>query len=113
MSRIYLLLNSGMTVEAVSMKRVWLDAGVPVTVGPGLTLCASFDVKDDSYIPVVTVQSPRARIDYPIPESSLLDISAWAGLKALPRAVEFSSAGRPLRLLVEFISTDSQARWSA
>ncbi len=106
-------MNADISFSVSGRRRHWFEAGVPVAIAPAFAMTVFFDVADggEQYRPVIEVTHPRGVLRYPLPEGCLLDITGWCGLKALPRAVEFSGA-RPARLLVEF-SDCSAARSAA
>lgn len=103
------MMNSGMSRAGVECRRIWLEADRPILLAPHLTFTAYFDVREDErYLPYVRVRTPQTDLRYDLPEGCTLDLTAWCGLKALPRAVEFGAGGRPVRLLVEFSTADQR-----
>ena len=111
MHRLYQMVNPDMSLTG-PRRRVWLQAGCPIIIGPHLTFTAYFDINNESYVPCVKVRAPGRELKYELPDGCLLDLSAWCGLKALPRAVEFSPSGRPSRLLSEFAAMDERVQWA-
>jgi len=104
------VVNSDMRRVGEDVRRVWLETDKPIQLGPQLTFTAYFDIQDgERYLPYVRVRTPRADLRYDLPEGCLLDLGAWCGLKALPRAVEFGDSGRPTRMLVEFGAVNREA----
>lgn len=113
MESYYQVINADVPRDAAARKRVWMEAGRPVVLGPQLTMTAFFDIVDEKYQLHARVDVPNRAYSYALPVGSLLDLSAWCGLKALPVAIEFNAYARPTRVLIEFNAVNSRAQWAS
>lgn len=89
-------------------RRVWVDLGRPLIIGPKLTATLFVDRINGQRLtvrmPRLAVRGPGAVFDADIPPECWVDLDRWAGLMGCVRAVELSSTGLPLRYLVEFVA---------
>lgn len=122
---LYRLLNLGDHSPRVERRRVWAEPGLPLIIGPRLTLCVRYDrtsTFDDAWIVdaaqqyeytlQVSVRGPGAEFDAAVPPGAWVDLTAWAGLLAIQRAEEIDARGRPRRALLEFVRTRHDVRWA-
>lgn len=106
-ARIYQLLSAGDAQTGLGRRRVWVESNVPLMVADGVVMRVLWDRYNWRYLPRVIVQAPQARC--PFTEQFLItgewiDLTRWAGLIAIPRAVERDSQERPVRYLLEFVA---------
>ncbi len=112
MDRFYQLLNAGMVSAPEKHRRIWIEPGVPVVLGPRLAMTIFFDCHDYRYIQRAVIDTPDKSLDYELPEATWVDLSAYCGLMAIPRAVELVQPGKPKRILMEFAATREDVQWA-
>lgn len=122
---LYRLLTIGDQCHRVERRRVWAEPGVPLIIGPRLTLCVRYDrtstiddawvvdaAPHEEYTLHVSVRGPGAEFDAALPPGAWVDLTAWAGLLAVQRAEELDARGRPRRALLEFVRTRRDVQWA-
>lgn len=112
MGHVVQVLNAGMTERGFGRRRVWVEPGRPVIIGPRLVLDMQIDRLEETLMPRARVRGPGAQFDAPLPAACWLDLSAWAGMMAVPRAMEINGAGRCSRLLMEFVAVREGVRFA-
>lgn len=122
---LYRLLTIGDQCHRVDRRRVWAEPGVPLIIGPRLTLCVRYDrttAFDDAwlvdaaqqyeYTLHVSVRGPGVEFDAGVPPGAWVDLTGWAGMLAIQRAEEIDARARPRRALLEFVRTRHDVRWA-
>ena len=104
MAEIYQLLNTGMHGGLYKRCRQWLMPGQAILIGRRLTLTVEVDRDEDAFIPRAVIQGPNVHFEAAMPPAHYLELSSWAGMMLLPRALELSESGRPSRVYLEFVA---------
>ncbi len=88
-------------------RRLWVNAGYPMVIGPQLLMRIDVDTIDGRQQPQAVIEGPRVRHTLPITSGTSLNLEAWAGLHVIPRA---SVNNR--RFFLEFVATRRGVRFA-
>ena len=106
------LLNTADAAGARERRRMWLDLGQGVVIGPGLVMTLEQERRETDRRLVVALQSRHAQVQHPLGFGEAVDVSGWAGLLVIPRAAEMRPAGRFGQVLVEFVAVRDGVRFA-
>lgn len=109
---IYRIVHTGQLAKPSERRRLWLEPGMPVIIGPGQLLTFVINQQDEEAEPAVRIQVPGQVFESAVPAGYELDVSAWSALWVIPRAIELTDRGEPRRLLVEFVRTHQDIVWA-
>lgn len=101
MAVIFNLLNAvpASDLPGYHRRRLWVQVGYPMVIGPRLLMRIEVDQVDGRPQPYVVIEGPGVRHTLPIATGTALNLEAWAGLRVIPRA---AVANR--RYLLEFVA---------
>jgi len=101
MCRIFRIVCNGFPSSPESRERFWLGCGESAAVSPGIDVTAFCDCDDGAYVPYLQVQTPGDIFEFLIQTEYALNLTSWAPLLIVPRALEVDWHGRALRMLLE------------
>jgi len=116
MGTVYQIIAPRSGSKGFGRRRVWVEPGRPLLIGPKLTATLFVDRIDGQLttvrMPRLSVRGPGAAFDSDLPPECWVDLDKWAGLMGCVRAVHLSADGRPLRYLFEFVAVRSGVRFA-
>jgi len=113
MAELYQILNAGQHVPGYGRKKIWAEIGQPIVIGNRLIMTLLNQCEDGERSLVSVVHGPGVHFEAPLPASTYLNVSGWAGLLAIPRAAHKTQSGRFDKVLIEFVSVRKGVRFSA
>lgn len=112
MGTIIQILNAGMQHPPQRRRRLWVEIGVGLVVGSRLVAHVHVDRQGDELVPAIRLQAPQFDETFIVPAACYLDMTAWSGMLAIPRALECDPPWRPRRVLMEFVAVRDDVRWA-
>lgn len=117
MSALVHLLSLGMQHPRKMRRRFWVTSGRPIIIGPGITMHVFVDREDDEYRTTAKIQNHAQQglfdrvQSFRLDAATWIDLSAYCGVMAIPRAFEVDRSERPVRVLMEFVVVGSGIDW--
>ncbi|HKI74979.1 MAG TPA: hypothetical protein VJ998_10060 [Pseudomonadales bacterium] len=106
------LLNTGRFAAPSERRRLWLELGTPIIIGPHQIL-QLLEHKLDGYRDLVMrIEVPGRVVESPVPAGFYYDASAWSQMLIIPRAIEVSPQGGVSRVFIEFVRTAKSVSWA-
>jgi hypothetical protein len=115
MGYVYRILNHPHDAPAEDQRRVWLEAGQWISLGPGLRLTYYVDLYlfRRVFRPRLVLVAGEQLVEMRPVRHDWMDMRAWAPLHMVPIALEEDDAGRPRRIRIQFVRTTPALEWAA
>ncbi len=101
--KLYRVLNT-LAIGEPREARLWIEFGVPVTIGP--TACATFEIVEGDADPMLHVRITQRTVREPRDAWLTADLCQqmplYEDLVAIPRALSHTPLGRRDRILIDF-----------
>jgi hypothetical protein len=106
------LLNTGHFAAPSERRRLWLELGTPIIIGPQQILQLLEHRHDGIRELVLRIEVPGQAMESPVPAGFYYDASAWSQMLIIPRAIELNRQGGVSRVFIEFVRTASSVDWA-
>ncbi|EGW55150.1 hypothetical protein [Candidatus Endoriftia persephonae] len=107
------LLRAGVFAASGDRRRLWLEIGQPLIIGPQLVLTALENIQDGERELVIRIESPTTAFESVVPAGAVVSCNGWASLWVVPRAVEQGASGASRRVFLEFVRTTRSLKWAS